>query len=462
MNQKIKRKTITTEISINEFDAQLTNLDLSVSDQKEKLQIAKNILEIPDSFTDKIEIIPNGEYIVFKWRPNRYDDRAEKLHKNALTLAREGKLEDAIKRWTQATLINSTDPDYFFNLGIAYFEKKQFQESIEHLNRALAICPFYTKAHLILGTAFLKIRKFEFAKKHLQKSIKYSKPMASAYLNLGAVNSILKMYDEGLKMFEKAIEISPNEPRGYLGLAKIYSTIGNDEKANLFFKKVIELDQKGNLANYAKRSIVSDSTTNYPTEDRDENETLYQTPEEYYSEGYRLYISGDYINAEKMYKSYLKIKPDDDYVWYALGEAQLRSNKPEDAANSFKKAIKLYPKKGLYFKELAIAFDVLNKPDKVIAATSKAKELGKTDSVIYCLWGKALFDLGKYSEAVMMLEQAIETNKNNFKAKYFIAKTHIELKNHQEAMDILYELKEIKINTPLKDKATQMYNKLNQ
>jgi tetratricopeptide (TPR) repeat protein len=286
--------------------------------------------------------------------------------------------------------------------------------------------------------------------------------MASAYLNLGAVNSILKLYEEGIEMFEKAIEISPNEPRAYLGLAKIYSTIGDNEKANLFFKKVIELDQKGNLANYAKRLIVSDKKSNLPKEDSEEHETLNQNPEEYYSEGYRYYISGDYVNAEKMYKNYLKIKSDDDYVWYALGEAQLRSNKPEDAASSFKKAIKLYPKKGLYFKELAIAFDVLKKPDKVIAATSKAKELGKIDSVIYCLWGKALFDLGKYSEAIMMLEQAIETNKNNFKAKIYIAKTHVELKNFQEASDILYELKEIKINTPLKEKALQMYNKLNQ
>lgn len=459
MNQTIKRKSIITEISIKKIDSQS---NLSTSNQKEKLQIARKLLDIPDSFTDNIEIIPNGEYVVFKWRPDRYDERAEKLHKNALNLAREGKLEDAIKRWTQATLINPTDPDYFFNLGIAYFEKKQFQESIENLNRVLAICPLYTKTHLILGTAFLKIRKFEFAKKHLQKSINYSKPLASAYLNLGAVNSVLKYYEEGLAMFEKAIEISPKEPRAYLGIAKIYSTIGNDAKANVFFKKVIELDQKGNLANYAKRAIVSDTPANISNDDSEENQVLNQNPEEYYSEGYRLYISGDYLSAEKMYKNYLRIKSDDDYVWYALGEAQLRSNKAEDAASSFKKAIKLYPKKGLYFKELAIAFDILNKPDKVIAATSKAKELGKTDSVIYCLWGKALFDLGKYSEAIAMLEQAIETNKNNFKAKFYIAKTHIELKNTQEALDYLHELKEIKINTPLKEKALVIYNKLNQ
>ncbi|MBD3290257.1 tetratricopeptide repeat protein [candidate division KSB1 bacterium] len=462
MNQITKRKTVTTEISIEEFDDQLTNLDESATPQNDRLQIAKKVLEIPDNFTDKIEIIPNGEYVVFKWHPERYDERAEKLHKNALSLARSGNLDDAIKRWTQASLINSTDPDYYFNLGLAYFEKKQYTEAIENLNRVLAICPFYTKTHLILGTAFLKIRKFEFAKKHLQKSIKYSKPITSAYLNLGAVNSILKLYDEGQKMFEKAIELSPNEPRAYLGIAKIYSTIGNDEKANAFFKKVIELDKKGNLANYAKRSIISENTSNISAKGEANREALNQNPEEYYSEGYRLYISGDYTNAEKMYQNYLKIKPDDDYVWYALGEAQLRSNKAEDAVNSFKKAIKLYPKKGLYFKELAVVFDALNKPDKVIAATSKAKDLGNADSVTYALWGKALYNLGKHSEAIIMLEQSLEINKNNFLAKFYIAKANIDLKNFQEASDYLYEIKEIKINTPLKEKALLMYNKLNE
>ena len=110
MNHIIKRKTVTTAISIEQFDNQLTNLDASATPQRDKLQIAKKVLQIPEGFTDNIEIIPNGEYVVFKWHPERYDERAEKLHKNALSLARAGNLNDAVKRWTQASLINPNMP----------------------------------------------------------------------------------------------------------------------------------------------------------------------------------------------------------------------------------------------------------------------------------------------------------------------------------------------------------------
>jgi len=457
MQQKSLQKTISTTIKKAAIDGKF-NTSNPPTTSVEKLEFAKSVLEIPGNFNDEIDIIFQNDKIVFKWHPSKIDSRAEALHKNALLVARKGNLDEAIKRWTQASLVNSLDPDYFFNLGVAYFEKKDYQNAVENLSRVLAICPFYFKAHLILGTSFLKLRKFEFAKKHLTKSIKYSKYNALTLINLGAVNSILKEYDEGIVMFEKAVRAAPKEPRGYLGLAKIYSTIGNVEKANYYFKKVIELDTKGNLANYAKRSIVAQKKNDITAE----TIVAKGNPEEYYSEGYRYYISGDYANSALMYKKYLSIKPKDDYVWYALGEVQIREGKPELALESFKKAISLYPKKALYYKELAIVFDKLNNSKKVIAATSKAKEFGKTDSITYCLWGKALFQLGNFDEAILMLEHSLKSNRNNFLAKYILAQTLIKTNSNQEAIDYLYELKEVKINSPLKDKAKILFKKLTQ
>jgi len=460
MQQPTVKKTITLSIKKSDIDGKF-DLNGSIMDQHQKLNLAKSVLDITSNFNDEIDLDIQDDEIVFKWHPAKFDNRAESFHKNALLLARKGNLDDAIQEWTRATLLNTLDPDYFFNLGVAYFEKKQFQEAIENLNRVLAICPFYVKAHLILGTAFLKIRKFEFAKKHLQKSIKYNNNNSLSFLNLGAVHSILKENDDGICMFKQAITLSPNEPRAYLGLAKIYSTIGNSEKANDYFKKVIELDKKGNLANYAKRSIVS--TTTVDTDEVDfQQDAAKGNPEDYYSEGYHYFVSGDYEKSATMYKKYLSIKPKDDYVWCALGEVQIRSGKIDAALESLKKAIMLYPKKGLYYKEIAIVFDKLNKPDKVVKATSKAKELGKTDSLTYCLWGKALYQLGNFDEAILMLEHALKANRNNFLAKYYLIQTLIKSQAIDDAIDHLYELKETKINTPIKQKALSLYGKLTQ
>lgn len=461
MNQTIINKTITTSFQRNEIDGVEKLLAHAPQSRNDKLKVAGALIDIPVNFTDDIELLINENQLTIRWHPPKIDPDAEALHKNALLLAKKGALSEAIQNWEKAANMNPYDPDYFFNMGVGYFELKKYQESIESLTRVLAICPFYIKAHLILGTAYLKIRKFEFAKKHLIKSVRYYKNNALSFLNLGAVHSILREYDDGIRMFNWAIKHSPKEPRAYLGLAKIYATLGNQEKANAYFKKVIELDQKGMLANYAKRSIIANKKNIEVAGDGKEPISVGSgNAEDFYSEGYRLYLSGDYLNSQRMYKRYLSIKKDDDYVWYALAQSQLRSGQLQEALESIKEALKLYPKKGLYLKDVAIVFDKLNKPDKVITALMKAKELGKVDSVTCALWGKSLFLLGEHEEAVTMLEQAIKRNANNQLAKYYMAETLMKLNSNEDALDYLYDLKETKLNSPIKERSRLIFNKL--
>jgi len=453
MEEKTIQKTFSVTLDLNEIDGDIEQLYLPLNEQ-ERSAIAKKILELPENFNDIIDFKIKDEKINFFWNLQKSNSQAENLHKNAIIHARKGDLKNAIELWTKAVELNPQDPDYFFNLGVAYFELKKFIDSIDALTRTLVICPIYYKANLILGIAYLKIRKFENARKHIEKSLVVIENNLLAYLNLGAVNSILKDYKSGIAMFEKAIALSPKEAIAYMGLAKIYAALDNIEKANFYFRKVIEFDKKGNLANYAKRLITSQRIQKLEDESVDISEAA--NPEEYYSEGYRNYIIGNFQKSMQLYKKYLTTKSDDDYVWYALGEAQLRAGKPELAAESFKKAAKLSSSKGLYFKELGVAFDKMGKYEKAVAAMTKANELGKLDSVTYSIWGKALFELGKNGEAIDKLEEALKINKNNLLAKYYMA---LALSKEQEVDDSISYLNEIltsKINTPLKAKSEKL------
>lgn len=454
MEEKSLQKNISAILDLNDIDGDIEQLYLPLNEE-EKRVVTKKLLDLPDNFRDTIDFKIRNEKIHFFWNIPTTNPQAEKIHKNAILHARKGDLKKAIEQWTAAAQLNPQDPDYFFNLGVAYFELKKYIEAIDALTRTLAICPIYYKANLILGTAFLKIRKFENARKHIEKSLIVNKNNLLAYLNLGAVNSILKDYKNGISMFEKAIELSPKEASAYMGLAKIYATLDNIEKANFYFRKVIEFDKKGNLANYAKRLITSQRRQKIEEEEPlDISEAT--NPEEYYSEGYRNYIIGNFQKSILMYKKYLTVKSDDDYVWCALGEAQLRAGKTELAAESFKKAAKLSSSKGLYFKELGIAFDKLGKYDKTVAALIKASELGKLDSVTYGIWGKALFELGKNGEAIDKLEESLKTNKNNLFAKYYMALALSKENENDDAIVYLDEIMNAKIETPLKAQSEKL------
>lgn len=453
MEQDSRQKRTTVSILLTDIDNSLIEQLYLPGDVSQKRSLIKKILDLPDNFNGVIGSQLNSEKLTLYWDHLKQNSKAEDLHRQAILIARKGELKSAIEYWLQATRINPQEPDYFFNLGVANFELKKYMESIDFLTRTLAICPVYYKAHLILGTAYLKIRKFENSKKHIEKSLLFDKNNLLAYLNLGSVHSILKDYKNGIIMFEKAIALAPKEATSYMGLAKIYSTLENTEKANFYFKKVIDYDQKGNLANYAKRSIISQDKKRIDSEDIDINSA---NPEEYYAEAYRNYIIGNFMKAIQIYKKYLSLKGNDDYVWYALGEAQLRAGQAELAAESFKKAAKLAPSKGLYYKELAIAFDKLEKYDKVIAAMSKAKELGKNDSIILCLWGKALFELGKVEESIERFEESLKLNKNNLLTKYYFAVALAKNNETNDASNYIDEIIHSQINTPLKEKCEKL------
>ena len=452
---RANKKIISAAIDLKRLNEHRQFLSQPLNDQQKK-QFVKKLLELPDHFNDSIDFLIKEDKLILFWKIPKINLEAEKFHRKALEFARKGDLESAIANWQEATSVDPYNPEYFFNLGVALFEKKKYIESIESLSRTLSICPIYHRANLILGTSYLKIRKFENAKKYFLRSLKFDPNNALAFLNLGTVYGILKEYDNGLKMFEKAIKLAPKEPRAYMGIAKIYLTLGKNQQANSYFKKVIEFDKKGTLANYDKRALFSSQKA---PEEIDVG-VKYDNPEEYYSQGYRFYLTGEFSKSVQMYKKYLSIKPEDDYVWCALGEAQIRHGDIKQAAESFKRAAKLSPQKGLYFKELAIAFYYLKEYEKVIVAVSKAKELGKTDSVTYCIWGKALYELGNVNEAIIMLDHSLKSNKNNLLAKYYLANALSKNNELDNAIGYLEEILRSKLDTPLKEKSEKLRNEL--
>lgn len=454
--EKANKKIVSVAINLKDIDKPPDFFNTSF-EKKTREKLTKELLDLPVNFKDSIDFVVRNDKVIFFWQLPKINDRAEKLHQSAMQFAKHGELGKAIQGWKEATMADAYNPEYFFNLGVACFEQKNYMEAIDALTRALSICPIYHRAHLILGTCYIKIRKFENAKKHIEKSLTFDKNNALTYLNLGTVYSVLKDYKMGAKMFEKAIELSPREPRAYLGMGKIYSTLGKNGEANAYFKRVIEFDSKGNLANYAKRLLISFQQQD---ENSDVSTAKYDNPEDYYSQGYRLYLGGDFQKSSQMYKNYLSVKPDDDFVWCALGEAQLRKGDIKLAVESFKKAARISPQKSLYFKELAIALYLLKEYDKVIAAVSKAKELGKTDSVSYCIWGKALFELGNVNESIIMLDYSLKSNRNNLLAKYFLAEALVKNGELDNAIGYLDQIINSKLQTPLKKRSEKLKQEL--
>ena len=402
--------------------------------------------------------------IVLIWKSDRVDVQAEAVHHEALGHAKSKNYGEAINRWVKAISLNPSDPDYYFHLGIAFFETKNYAESIENLAKALALCPIYYKARLILGTAYLKTRKYDDAAKHLEESLIFYPKHPLAHLNLAAVYSIQRKYDSAIKMLLKTVELSPNEVRAHFGLGKIYTSKREFDRANRHFETVIALNSNAELTIHAKRAMVSTVAISEHTSvladsgKKNEPNNVASVPEakvveRFYQEGFRAYLQTDYDKSSHMYNKYLKYRPEDDFVWFSLGEAELRSGNVRASADAFRQAIKHNSKKAVYYKELGVAYNYLDRKEDALQCLEKAEQLGKVDSVAYTIWGKILIEKGLIEDAVERLEEAVKLNNNNLLARYNLAIAAMKNNQRDLASNILHEISRAPIESPIKEEA---------
>ncbi len=392
-----------------------------------------------------------GPELILRWRPSHFDEAAESLHHEAMNLVRSRQYARASEKWKHAIALNDEDPEYTYKLGLVLFEMKQFNESIQCLQKTIEVCPIHAKAYLVLGTAFLRNRKISDAEKTIYEAARLDHKNKLVLLHLATVYSIQKKFNEAIDLFSEVIKQSPNEIRAHLGLAKINHILGDFKRSNQHFQKVIELAPGTKMADYARRSL---HVENAPMHEVDV--TSDEVREEQISEGIQQYILGEYKKAANNYQNYLKLRPSDHYVWFLLGETKLRSGESHEALDCFKKALRINSKRGLYYKSFGIALYYVGMPTEAQDAFKKAIELGKNDPLTRTLYGINLLRKRKTDAAIEEFNAALKRDPNNPLAMYHLALTHIQSNQKNEAAEMIKRLQSYENFSPLKDQAAHL------
>jgi len=450
---KASFKVITASIKLASLRKEYLGDQASLANQVDDSILLKEVNKEYRGSADEFHADIENDKVVLQWSIQKSPSEAEKLNLDALKLARAKKFEQAIALWKQAISLNSKDPDFQYNMGLAHLELKHFKQGLDRCLEVVRICPVYYRAYFVLGSIYSKLRQFEDSQLYLKKGLLFQDNNVLALVNLGAVYSVLRKYEEAIMTFEKAIALSPKEIKAYLGLGKLYAAIGDADNANRYFKAVIKLDPEGKLGNIARRSlqtvdIMDSSTTTAETLSKDD----IANPDELYAKGYRHYIQGDFEDAINLYKKYLSVKESDADVWASLATCQLRMGRSQDAVASIRRAIKLRPGKAAFYKQAAIIYDAVGQDDDIFVAAQKAIELGKRDSVTLTLLGKSYVHKNDYQQGMKYLQDAIELNPNNLKAHFYYAQTLVKVGKLEQAKQHFEEILWAKIESPLKDK----------
>ena len=127
-----------------------------------------------------------------------------------------GQWDNAIASFERAVdTITYPTPHYaYMNMGLAYYNKGDYQSAADKYLRALSIDRSYTRCYVNLGTAYEALGKWEDALKAYETAVTDSPRHAGARLALGTL--LLKLGREGLaaRELKKTCDIDPKGPYG--------------------------------------------------------------------------------------------------------------------------------------------------------------------------------------------------------------------------------------------------------
>jgi tetratricopeptide (TPR) repeat protein len=146
------------------------------------------------------------------------------------------------------------DPDFLYNLGMAYSDMGEFQKAIANLGRLLELIPDHVNGRVALGVALMRKGKDKQALSELTKAVQDDPDNPWAQRNLGGCLLNLGDHKQALRHLKKATELNPNDERAWYGLGQAYELDGNLDNADSVYQKVLELDEFSEVAEKAREA----------------------------------------------------------------------------------------------------------------------------------------------------------------------------------------------------------------
>ena len=98
-------------------------------------------------------------------KPRRAEDHAL----IAVLLANKlNQIDRAIEHFEAAVRLGSTEPDVYYNLGLAMEAKGQFKQAIEYYNSTVGLDANHGQAHIRLGIVLARQNRIDEAREHFQ------------------------------------------------------------------------------------------------------------------------------------------------------------------------------------------------------------------------------------------------------------------------------------------------------
>ena len=128
------------------------------------------------------------------------------------------------------------------NLGIAFLDKNDLDEAMDHFYKALEIKPTHAGVHTNLSIALRRKGMLDMALEHSIRSVQINPALAEAHNNLGIAFFQKGRVEEALQEFRQALKLKPDYTTCFYNLGVVLEGEDRIEEAAQSFRQALRLD----------------------------------------------------------------------------------------------------------------------------------------------------------------------------------------------------------------------------
>ena len=179
----------------------------------------------------------SNDCLSFYWEPTLASEKDFYFYKAWLNITEDSGYPKVLSE-------NEFEAIQFSNLGVAWYEKGDYDKAIEYYKRAVELNPDFVEAYNNLGVSYAKQGNYNQAIECYKKAAKKDLNYATPFSNIGVAFYKMGYLETALKYFEKAIAADSNYERAYNYKIVTLMKRGERKKAFKFIKRIRKLRSK--------------------------------------------------------------------------------------------------------------------------------------------------------------------------------------------------------------------------
>ena len=331
-----------------------------------------------------------------------------KLREAAL-LHRSGRLAEAEKVYKKILDIAPDHADTLNLLGLAVFQKGEYNAAAGFIKRAIRINPSNPLFHVNLGNTLHRLNKENEAANAYLRALAIHPNHAEALNNLGNVYYVQGKMDESLSCYKRAIKLNEDNPDVCNNLGSTLRKLGRLDEAVSILRKALELNPDHARALNNLGMVLKEQ--NRPAEAIDyyrKSLEIHPEADTYNNLVLALKEDGSLDEAVSACRKALEIYPENFRTYFILGALLKGHGKPEEAVSCYQNALSIDPDHAETYSNLGDALSGQGKTNEAIICFQKALRLKPDDFKTYNNLGNTLRKQGKLSMAVEAYKKALE------------------------------------------------------